>query len=180
MIYLFIAISLCLCQLVFADIQYSVVYPDYLEDGNSLAVKVDQSDIVILNTNDSVPLLYTGIAPKSQFAYRYVIVSTEDPSMIVSQEDFDRNHTTAFQDKTFNDVYGQDWHVWDQLKPLPQLYSFDKDTKGGMNDPAASHLFQEGTIATMHLSAPSEEVSFMHSNKLNKMIKLKGTLTYIK
>jgi hypothetical protein len=178
--YLFIFISLCLCQLILADIQYSVVFHDYLDDGHSLAVKVDQSVIVVLGSNGTFPLLYTGVAPKSQSTYRYVIVSTKNPRKIISQEDFDRQQTAAFQDKTFNDVYGQNWHVYDQIKPLPQLYSFDKDTNGGMNDPMASHLFQEGTIATLHLSAPDEDVSFMHLNKLNKLIKLKGTLTYIK
>lgn len=180
MIYLFIVISLCLCQLVLADIQYNVVYHDDLEDGNSLAVKVDRSTIVLLHSDDSLPMLYKATAPSSHSTYRYVVVSTANPQEIISEEEFDRTLTNAFADRTLNDVYGQDWHVWDESKPLPQLYSFNKDSTGRMSDPVASHLFQEGTIATVHLSAPEEDVAYLHANKMDKKFKLKGTLTYIK
>lgn len=177
-IYLLVyCINVALCNEL---ITYKVLGIQMLPNDKSMAVLVDGNYFPLKKT--SVPMLYTGLAPKSQNSYQYTVIKAGDQS-VVSVEEFKRPSEYLTEKASFNDVYGQQWHKIEDMHPLPQLYSFEKNqssTEGGMNDPAASNLYEEGTVATIHISAPADEVEEMHENKMDKTKSLKATMTFIK
>jgi hypothetical protein len=162
-------------------ITYTVLTINLLKPGTTMAVLVDGTYFPLEQHNE-VAMMYTGLAPKSENSYKYTITKKSDQS-VVSTEEFDRPAEYPSVERTYNDIYGQNWRKIDDMNTLPQLYAFDKDKyspKGGMNDPAASNLYEEGTIATIHFKAPPEDIEKMHTYKMSRLVKLHGDLTYIK
>lgn len=158
-------------------ITYNVLSITPLTPGQSIFVSVDGTHYLLEQSH--LPLLYTGAAPTAQSSYQYIL-STDNQ---VQSEPFERAPTYLTAQQSFYDIFGQAWHKQDDMHTLPQLYSFDKDRYsplGGMNDPVACQLYQEGTIATIHISASPEEVVAMHQNKMDKKFELLADLTYIK
>ncbi|ORY94137.1 coth protein-domain-containing protein [Syncephalastrum racemosum] len=161
-------------------IQYHVV-ANPQADGK-LGVTVDQ-DIYPLEADPNVPLLYSGRAPGGK-EYRYVTLGAADE--ILDTETFDRPAMYEAKD-TYNEVYGRPWNKI-FLPELPQLYDFDSRNKapliGSSNqtvkDPAKNDLFEDGTIATIHITADEEDIQAMHANKMDKKAaRMDGKLTFI-
>lgn len=158
---------------------YHVVTISLLTPGQGMSVLIDGTHYP-LQQSSTVPMLYTGSAPKSQTAYQYSITKNGNP---METEIFERSAEYLSEEQSFNDVYGQSWRKLDDMNPLPQLYAFDRERYsplGGMNDPAASNLYEDGTVATIHISASPEQVLAMHQKKMDKKIDLLADFTYIK
>lgn len=181
-LYLLCLLAYC-TRIILGDdlITYNVLSVQFLTADQAMAVLVD-GNYFPLQQSSSVPMMYTGLAPKSQTSYQYTVAKAIDKS-IIQTEEFQRPPEYLTKEKTFNDVYGQHWHKIEDMHKLPQLYAFEKSNDshvGGMNDPAASNLYEDGTIATIHISAPPDEVEQMHAKKMDKKVNLRATLTYIK
>lgn len=179
----FMCLFLAHYTFILADsmIQYTVLTVEMLKPEAVVAVLVDGA-YYPMQRNAALPMMYTASAPKGQTSYKYTIKNPEDPTAITT-ETFDRPAEYLTDTKSFNDVFGQNWHKVDDMNPLPQLYEFDKEKyspMGGNHDPAASNLYEDGTIATVHFSAPEEDILKLHTYKMSKLVKLKGDLTYIK
>lgn len=182
LLYLMCLLACCTNVVIGNDlITYNVLSVQMLTANKTLAVLVD-GNYFPLQQSSSIPMMYTGLAPKSQNSYQYTVSKVADKS-VLSTEEFQRPSEYLTEERTFNDVYGQHWHKIEDMHNLPQLYAFQKDgfsPAGGMNDPVASNLYEEGTVATIHISAPPEEIKEMHAKKMDKKFKLRATLTYIK
>ncbi|GAA5796070.1 hypothetical protein HPULCUR_001439 [Helicostylum pulchrum] len=157
---------------------YHVVTISLLTPGQGMSVLIDGTHYPLQQSN-TVPMLYTGPAPKSQTGYQYTITKDGNP---METEIFERSAEYLSEEQSFNDVYGQSWRKLDDMNPLPQLYAFDRERYsplGGMGDPVASNLYEDGTVATIHISASPEQVLEMHQKKMDKKISLLADLTYI-
>lgn len=182
LLYLMCLLTYC-TNVVLGDdlITYNVLSVQMLTPDKAMGVLVD-GNFFPLQQSNSVPMMYTGSAPKSQNSYQYTVAKAIDKS-IIHTEEFQRPSEYLTEEKTFNDVYGQHWHKIDDMHKLPQLYAFDKDETahvGGMKDPAASNLYEDGTVATIHINAPPEQIEEMHAKKMDKKVNLRATMTYIK
>lgn len=182
LLYLMCLLTYC-TSVVFGDdlITYSVLSVQILTPDKAMGVLVD-GNFFPLQQSSSVPMMYTGSAPKSQTSYQYTVAKAIDKS-IIHTEEFQRPPEYLTEEKSFNDVYGQHWHKIEDMHKLPQLYAFDRDESshvGGMKDPAASNLYEDGTVATIHINASPEEIQEMHAKKMDKKVNLRATLTYIK
>lgn len=160
-------------------IQYHVVATPQAE--GKLGVTVDQ-DIYPLEADPNVPLLYSGRAPGGK-EYRYVTLGAADE--ILDTEAFDRPAMYEAKE-TYNEVYGRPWNKI-FLPELPQVYDFDSRNKAPLQgnatvqDPAKNDLFEEGTIATIHITADEEDIQAMHANKMDKKAaRMDAKLTYIR
>jgi hypothetical protein len=181
LMYFMCLLAHCTSILAKEMIQYSVLTVQMLKPEAAMAVLVDGAYFPLQN-NESIPMMYNGLAPKGVTSYKYTIKSSEDPTAVTT-ETFDRPAEYLTDIESFNDVFGQNWHKIDDMNPLPQLYAFDKEKyspQGGNNDPGASNLYEDGTIATIHFTAPEEDIWKMHTYKMSKLVKLKGDFTYIR
>lgn len=143
-------------------------------------------DVFALQASETVPMLYTGTGPSSD-PYRYVIL--DNNNNIVHFEPFERP-AIEHSGQSFYETYGRPWNKL-TLPTIPQLYDFNtstghseplpKDHRASIVDPAECRLFEEGTIATIHLEADDAQVKAMHLNKMEKKAaRVEGRLTYIR
>lgn len=152
-------------------VTYQVVVSVPDPDAHGVGVAIGE-DVYALDANPSVPLLYSGTAPSDK-PYRYVILDQKQGN-IVHFEPFERppienaNHT-------FHETYGRPWNKI-SLPSLPHIYNF----RYGSSSPS-SRLFEEGTIATIHIEANDADIQRMHANKFDKdLAKVHANMTYIR
>ena len=164
-------------------VTYQVVISPPNVENNIVAVAIGQ-DIYGLEADPNIPMLYKGIGPSSE-PYRYVILDNDQNKAIIHYEQFER---PAIQEavETFHETYGRPWNKL-HIPPIPRVYDFDSshlnpvnDPFAPVDDPAASELFQEGTIATIHFKVDEDEAQEMHTKKFDKKAKVKGDMTFIR
>ncbi|KAI8144535.1 coth protein-domain-containing protein [Fennellomyces sp. T-0311] len=141
-------------------------------------------DIYGLSPDPKVPMLYTGTGPSSQ-PYRYVIL---DNTTLTHYERFERPAIEKAS-QTYYEFYGRPWNKL-AIPSIPRVYDFHpkgiesvapvEDPYAAVNDPAASDLFQDGIVATIHFKADDSLVQAMHTKKFDKLsAKVTGDMTYI-
>ncbi|KAG2219553.1 hypothetical protein INT45_013212 [Circinella minor] len=163
-------------------VTYQVVISPPDVNQNIVAVAIGQ-DIYGLHPDPMIPMLYKGVGPSSE-PYRYVILDNHQNKDIIHYEQFER---PAIQEakETFHETYGRPWNKL-HIPSIPRVYDFDSshlnpvnDSFAPVEDPAASELFQEGTIATLHFKMDEENAQELHTNKYDKKVKIKGDMTFI-
>ncbi|KAI9252412.1 coth protein-domain-containing protein [Phascolomyces articulosus] len=164
-------------------VTYQVVISPPDAKTNTVGVAIGQ-DVYGLEPDPKVPMLYKGIGPSSQ-PYRYVILDNNENKSILHYERFER---PAIQEatETFHEMYGRPWNKL-HIPPMPRVYDFDssnldpvEDPYAPIDDPAASELFQEGTIVTLHFKVDEEDAQQMHTQKFDeKKSKIRGDMTFI-
>ncbi|KAI9320767.1 coth protein-domain-containing protein [Dichotomocladium elegans] len=156
------------------SITYQVIVDPSELDGNTVGVALG-SKVYQLNSHPVVPMLYTGTGPSSSKPYRYVILRNSSLD-IVQSEPFERP-PIEHASHTFYETYGRSWNKIN-LPDLPQVYPFSEINQTEL-DPAASPLYEDGTIATLHFQIDDDELQLLHAKKSDKELKVQGTMTYL-
>jgi hypothetical protein len=161
-------------------VEYNVVMS---EAGTGIVGVAVGQEVFPLQQHDQAPLLYTGMGPGKQ-PYRYVLLNDLTSKEMVDFEPFERPAILQ-SDRTFNEVFGRPWNKL-ALPTLPKVYPFElgpdtpKNKKHADEDLGHSKLYEDGVIANLMFNFDPALLDQLHSDKMDPLKKIKGTMSYVR